>query len=209
MSRKKMRRAFPTPFLRALIFVSGSLVLLGSLAIDFFPAPARAQFGVDALVALAASTRAEIVRLSPSPELTQELGATEPRLLLPSVRSNTGPRPGRRPSRRRKRTLEAWMSAPPRPVDAAWQRKVQQLLTRRGSFRADGIPSCVPLPGVAIRFNGGQSPVDVLVCFRCKMISIAPPGRPRWGYGAPCIPELLALVRQQFPYDPELAELGR
>jgi hypothetical protein len=207
MILKKMRRDLPTPFLRALIFGIGSLVLIGGVAALLWPAPAPTQFGIDTVIALASSTHAEIVQLKPSPEFSQELGVTEPGSLFPSRKSKANPHPARRPIRHRKRTLEAWMSSTPKTVDAEWRRSVQRLLTRRTSFRMGVMPACMPMPGVAIRFSGGQDPVDVLICFHCKMISIAPPGRPRWGYGEPCIRELLTLVRQQFPDDPELAEI--
>jgi hypothetical protein len=63
---------------------------------------------------------------------------------------------------------------------------------------------CLPEPGVVITFSNGKKDVDVFFCFECNIL-IAPGGSTDFD---PCRPQLVRIMKQIFPKDPQIQSLN-
>jgi hypothetical protein len=69
--------------------------------------------------------------------------------------------------------------------------------------------TCMPTPGVAVRFLDGEGAADLLICFRCHTMSLAvPEDGARWRMmPAAAETRYLEIVKGLFPNDRELQAL--
>jgi hypothetical protein len=93
-------------------------------------------------------------------------------------------------------------------VEAQLAKELSRILTDEKSYVWDKAKKCDPEYGVALRFVGEKSSLDVLLCFQCDQLAVRSGGK---GLGHkdfdPARPALVKLVKQIFPKDIEIQQL--
>lgn len=73
-------------------------------------------------------------------------------------------------------------------------------------------PGCVAAPGVAYRVWRGSESTDILICFKCSVLSWGPRSNPETHFAAflesKRTPDLVRLAKEALPNDPEISSLS-
>jgi|GEM_PF-1172463 len=89
-----------------------------------------------------------------------------------------------------------------------WLKRLRTELDNRSHYMWDAAKGCLPMPGVELRFIDKDRTAVLLLCFECKMLSIAMDGKStRWEDFDPMDAALVKLVQEVFPEDEEIAAL--
>jgi hypothetical protein len=100
------------------------------------------------------------------------------------------------------------IASTPAPVDATSAREVASILADDAIYDWDRAKGCDFDPGVALRFAGSASAVDVLFCFKCNELAVYRDGQRVGGEDFDrARPRLLAVMRRVFPGDDEIGKL--
>jgi hypothetical protein len=94
-------------------------------------------------------------------------------------------------------------------LDDAGRKRLRTALHDPANFARRDPNTCVPTPGVAVRFIDGEGAADLLICFQCHTMSLAiPEDGARWRM-MPAAAEgrYLRIVKELFPNDRELQAL--
>jgi len=90
----------------------------------------------------------------------------------------------------------------------SWLKRLRAELDDPSRYMWDSAKGCLPMPGVEMRFSDGDRSAVLLLCFECKMLSIAMDEQStRWEDFDPMHTALVKLAKELFPGDEKIAAL--
>lgn len=100
------------------------------------------------------------------------------------------------------------MVAGPVEVPSKTIQQLREALLNDAGYEWSAVKTCLPDFGVRLKFARGDDSVDVLLCFKCKMLAVYHNGTEVGGEDFDSIyQQLVAVTKSLFPRDPEIMAL--
>lgn len=187
-TRQRLRIAWICGWLFLFLAFVESLFGFRSHVLGFFKHP-RDRWGEPGMAIMREADSVEVVRLDAPAELPRNL-ADEPFYGMVARGDPITP-------------PDEWVSRMRDAVDDSWN--YEWLWHAR----------CLPRPGVCVRFRQGSQVVDLLFCFECDLVSLAPTGQlgeriqDRWIDFRVKRSPFADLVKEMFPNDAAIQAIGK